>query len=83
MANDLIGWLVLGVIAGLAASGSVSITGFGATVIGMVVPRAGDDRRPAAGRRHVAQRAACDGGGNLAGGAVEVTLIVVLAGRRR
>jgi Kef-type K+ transport system membrane component KefB/nucleotide-binding universal stress UspA family protein len=35
MANDLIGWVILGVIAGLAASGEVSPLDVGATVVGL------------------------------------------------
>ncbi|MGF1597818.1 MAG: cation:proton antiporter [Acidimicrobiales bacterium] len=35
MANDLIGWVILGVIAGLAASGEVSATDVGSTVLGL------------------------------------------------
>ena len=35
MANDLIGWVILGVIAGLAASGEVSIFDVGTTVLGL------------------------------------------------
>lgn len=35
MANDLIGWVILGVIAGLAASGEVSLVDVGLTVAGL------------------------------------------------
>ncbi|MEL7156319.1 MAG: cation:proton antiporter [Actinomycetota bacterium] len=35
MANDLIGWVILGVIAGLAASGEISALDVGSTVIGL------------------------------------------------
>ncbi|MEM8922251.1 MAG: cation:proton antiporter [Actinomycetota bacterium] len=35
MANDLIGWVILGVIAGLAASGEVSALDVGTTVLGL------------------------------------------------
>ena len=35
MANDLIGWVILGVIAGLAASGEVSLFDVGTTVLGL------------------------------------------------
>ncbi len=35
MANDLIGWVILGVIAGLAASGEVSALDVGSTVLGL------------------------------------------------
>jgi Kef-type K+ transport system membrane component KefB/nucleotide-binding universal stress UspA family protein len=35
MANDLVGWVILGVIAGLAASGEVSAVDAGATVLGL------------------------------------------------
>lgn len=37
MANDLIGWVILGVIAGLAASGEVSVIDAGTTVVGLLV----------------------------------------------
>ncbi|MEM7321647.1 MAG: cation:proton antiporter [Actinomycetota bacterium] len=35
MANDVIGWIILGVIAGLAASGELSATDIGFTVVGL------------------------------------------------
>ncbi len=35
MANDLIGWVILGVIAGLAASGEISVVDVGLTVLGL------------------------------------------------
>ena len=35
MANDLVGWIILGVIAGLAASGELSVTDVGFTVVGL------------------------------------------------
>ena len=37
MANDLIGWVILGVIAGLAASGEVSLLDAGSTVAGLTL----------------------------------------------
>jgi Kef-type K+ transport system membrane component KefB len=37
MANDLIGWVILGVIAGLAASGEISPLEVGTTVIGLLL----------------------------------------------
>ena len=37
MANDLIGWVILGVIAGLAASGEVSALDVGTTVLGLAL----------------------------------------------
>ena len=37
MANDVIGWIILGVIAGLAASGQLSALDIGFTVIGLTV----------------------------------------------
>ncbi len=41
MANDLVGWVILGVIAGLAASGHVSAVDAVATVLGLAVFMAG------------------------------------------
>ena len=41
MANDLIGWVILGVIAGLAASGQVSAIDVGMTVLGLTMFLAG------------------------------------------
>ena len=35
MANDLIGWVILGVIAGLAASGEISAIDVGSTILGL------------------------------------------------
>ncbi len=35
MANDVIGWIILGIIAGLAASGELSVLDIGFTVIGL------------------------------------------------
>ncbi len=37
MTNDVIGWLMLGVLAGVAETGSVSIGGLGVAVTGMIV----------------------------------------------
>jgi len=37
MANDLVGWVILGVIAGLAASGNISAIDVGSTVLGLAI----------------------------------------------
>ncbi len=37
MANDLIGWIVLGIISGLAVSGNLSVIDSGLTVLGLVL----------------------------------------------
>jgi Kef-type K+ transport system membrane component KefB/nucleotide-binding universal stress UspA family protein len=36
MANDLIGWIILGVISGLAVSGGFNVVGSGLTVLGLI-----------------------------------------------
>ncbi|MFW2380260.1 MAG: cation:proton antiporter [Acidimicrobiales bacterium] len=41
MANDLVGWIILGVISGLAVSGGFNIVGSGLTVLGLVAFLAG------------------------------------------
>ncbi|NNE94825.1 MAG: universal stress protein [Acidimicrobiales bacterium] len=41
MANDLVGWIILGIISGLAVSGGFNIVGSGLTVLGLVAFLAG------------------------------------------
>ncbi len=41
MANDLVGWIILGVISGLAVSGGFNVVGSGLTVLGLVAFLAG------------------------------------------
>lgn len=76
MANDLVGWVLLGVFAGVASSGSVSFADAATTVVGLAVFLVG---ALTIGQRLVdfALRAVRRDGGNL-GAALAVTIIVSL-----
>lgn len=76
MANELIGWVILGVISGLAVSGQVSLVDAGSTVFGLVVFLVA---ALTLGQRgvDVALRSVRSGGLNLSG-AVTTTIVAML-----